>query len=216
MNSSGTHRASRLEDVLDVVAIGASLGGLDAVRALLRNIPENFMAPIVIAQHRMSDPDGLLVDLLGGQSRLPVLEPDDKEPIQCGHVYVAPPDYHLIVEHGYFALSTDAAVCHARPSIDVLFESVALSYGALAIGVVLTGSSRDGADGARAVKAAGGRVLVQDPRTAWSPVAPKAVLATTAADAVLDIDGLAEKLVALCARRDSEEDPRAALRRAAF
>ena len=214
MSSSGTHRASRLEAILDVVVVGASLGGLDALRALLRNIPEDFAAPIVIAQHRMSDPDGLLVDLLAGQSRLPVSEPDDKEPIECGHVYVAPADYHLIVEHGYFALSTDEAVCHARPSIDVLFESVALSYGALAIAVVLTGSSRDGADGARAIKAAGGRVLVQDPRTAWSPVAPKAVLTSTAADAVLDIDGLADRLVDLCARRD-QGDTRAALRRAA-
>src|SRR6185503_13811737 len=115
-------------------------------------------------------------------------------------VYVAPPDYHLIVERGYFALSTDEAVCHARPSIDVLFESVALSYGALAIAVVLTGSSRDGADGARAVKAAGGRVLVQDPATAWSPIAPRAVLASTSADAVLDLGHLAEKLTTLCAR----------------
>ena len=212
MSCSGTRRASRLEEALDVVAIGASLGGLDAVRALLRNIPEDFTAPIVVAQHRMNDPDGLLVDLLAGQSRLPVSEPDDKEPILCGHVYVAPPDYHLIVERGYFALSTDEAVCHARPSIDVLFESVALSYGPLAIAVVLTGSSRDGAEGARAVKAAGGRVLVQDPRTAWSPVAPKAVLATTAVDAVLDIDGLGAKLTALCARAATTERASAPLR----
>lgn len=213
MSAPGPGNPARREEILDVVAVGASLGGLDAVRALLRNIPEDFAAPIVVAQHRMSDPEGLLVDLLAAQSRLPVSEPDDKEPIARGHVYVAPPDYHLIVERDYFALSTDEAVCHARPSIDVLFESVALSYGALAIAVVLTGSSRDGAEGARAVKAAGGKVLVQDPATAWSPVAPKAVLASTFPDAVLDIDGLATKLVALCVRPGvTDGDVRAALR----
>jgi two-component system chemotaxis response regulator CheB len=189
----------------DVVAIGASLGGLEALRALLRIIPREFASPIVLVQHRMSDPEGLLVDLLSGQSQLPVSEPDDKEPIEAGHVYVAPADYHLLVERGYFTLSTDEAVCHARPSIDVLFESVARSYGAFSIGVVLTGSSRDGAEGARAVKAAGGRVFVQDPDTAWSPVAPRAVLGCTSVDGVFDIDRMAEKLVTLCVRATPRE-----------
>jgi two-component system chemotaxis response regulator CheB len=184
--------------VFDVVAIGASLGGLEAMRALLRGLSPGFASPIVLVQHRMNDPDGLLVELLAGQSPLPVSEPEVKEPIQKGRVYVAPPDYHLLVERGYFSLSTDEAVCHARPSIDVLFESVACSYGALSIAVVLTGSSRDGADGARAVKTAGGRVFVQDPDTSWSPVAPRAVLSRTRVDGIFDIERMAERLSSLC------------------
>jgi two-component system chemotaxis response regulator CheB len=190
----------RARDPVNVglVAIGASLGGLDAVRLLLSGLPESFSLPIVIVQHRMSDPDGMLVDLLRERSRLPVVEPEDKDPIAGGHVYVAPSDYHLLVEPGFFALSMDEPVCHARPSIDVLFESAADSYGSAAIAVMLTGSNSDGARGAAAVKASGGLVLVQDPRTALSPVAPRAVLASTMVDAVLDVDALARRLIGLC------------------
>jgi two-component system chemotaxis response regulator CheB len=183
---------------VEVVVIGASLGGLDAVRLLLRNLPAEFAPPIVLVQHRMSESDGLLVQLLAEQSPLPVSEPEDKDPIERGHVYVAPSDYHLYVEQGFFALSMDEPVCYARPSIDVLFESAADSYGAGTIAVMLTSSNRDGADGARAVKRAGGRVLVQDPRTALSPVAPTAVIASTAVDGVLSVEHIARRLTELC------------------
>jgi two-component system chemotaxis response regulator CheB len=124
-------------------------------------------------------------------------EPDDKEPIERSHVYVAPADYHLIVERGFFALSVDPPVFFSRPSIDVMFESIADSYGAAAVAVMLTCANEDGAAGARAVKNAGGRVLVQDPSTAESAVAPRAVLASVTVDGVHDIEGLAARLVEL-------------------
>ncbi|HVW27268.1 MAG TPA: chemotaxis protein CheB [Polyangiaceae bacterium] len=184
---------------LGVVVIGASLGGFDAVRLVLAALPGSFPAPIVLVQHRMSDPDGLLVELLGAESLLPVSEPEDKDPILPGHVYLAPSDYHLLVERGFFSLSTEDPVHHARPSIDVLFESAADAYGPSAIAVVLTGSNRDGAHGARAVKRAGGRVLVQDPRTAFSPVAPAAAMDSTAVDFVLSVSAIARRLAQMFA-----------------
>jgi two-component system chemotaxis response regulator CheB len=190
-----------LPRVVDVVVVGASLGGLDAVRLLLRNLPAEFSPPIVLVQHRMPESNGLLVQLLAEQSLLPVSEAEDKDPIENGHFYVAPSDYHLSVEQGFFALSMDEPVCYARPSIDVLFESAADSFGAGTIAVVLTGSNRDGADGAQAVKRAGGRVLVQDPRTALSPVAPTAVIESTAVDAVLSVERIARRLTELCGTR---------------
>ena len=183
---------------VEVVVVGASLGGLDAVRLLLENLHGEIYPPIVLVQHRMSESDGLLVQLLAERSPLPVSEPEDKDPIESGHFYVAPSDYHLYVEQGFFSLSMDEPVCHARPSIDVLFESAADSYGAAAIAVMLTGSNRDGADGARAVKRAGGRVLVQDPRTALSPEAPSAVIESTAVDGILSVQDIARRLTVLC------------------
>jgi two-component system chemotaxis response regulator CheB len=182
-----------------VVVIGTSLGGFDAVRLLLSRLPASFPAPIVLVQHRMSDSDGLLLDLLRVESRLPVSEPEDKDPIVPGYVYLAPSDYHLLVERGFFSLSTEDPVCHARPSIDVLFQSAADAYGPAAVAVLLTGSTRDGASGARAVKNAGGRVLVQDPRTALSPVAPKAALECTVVDSVLELPRIADRLASMFA-----------------
>src|SRR6185295_9792686 len=128
------------------------------IETLLAARPSDFAATVVLVQHRKADPDSHLVELLGNHATLPVSEPDDKEPIEPGHVYLAPANYHLIAERGFFSLSTDPPVWFARPSIDVLFETVADSYGAEAIAVMLTGSNEDGAAGAHAVKLAGGQV----------------------------------------------------------
>ena len=186
---------------VEVVAIGASLGGLQAVQTLLRGLPADLGACLVLAQHRRPDPDSMLVHLLAKHCALAVLEPEDKTPIEPNHVYVAPSDYHLLVESGHLALSIDPPVCYARPSIDVLFESVADAYGSAAIGVVLTNSNEDGAAGALAIKRSGGMVLVQDPATAESPIGPRAVLAATEVDAVLTVEGIAEQLTKLCRAR---------------
>lgn len=201
MSSSEGGRAGRAEPRArerSIVVVGASLGGFDAVRALIAALPGDFPAPIVLVQHRMTDPDGLLVELLGNESPLPVSEPEDKDPILPRNVYVAPSEYHLLVEEGFFSLSTEGPVLHARPSIDVLFQSAADAYGPDAIAVVLTGSNRDGAAGARAIKAAGGRVLVQDPSTAMSGVAPSAAIAETVVDRVLSVQSIAATLVVWC------------------
>ena len=102
----------------------------------------------MIVQHRRAEVDGRLLELLNGHSSLPVVEPDDKEPIRPGHVYLAPSNYHLVAERGFFSLSLDPPVLFARPAIDVLFESVADSYGSTGVAVMLTGSNDDGAIGA--------------------------------------------------------------------
>lgn len=174
-----------------IVAIGASLGGFIAVRTVLESIRKDLGCGIVVAQHRANDPHSRLVELLARTCPMPLVEPEDKTPIEPNHVYLAPSDYHLLVEPGAISLSVDPPLLYARPSIDILFESVADAYGPNAIGVVLTGSNEDGANGARAIKRAGGKVLVQDPLTAQSPVAPRAVLAKTEVDAVLPLDDIA-------------------------
>ncbi len=129
-----------------------------------------------------------------GRSR----EPDDKETIEPRHVYIAPADYHLLVDDGHFALSVDARVQFARPSIDVLFESVAESYRDRAIGIVLTGANEDGAAGLASIKRSGGVSIVQDPRTAERRMMPDAALAAVEADAVLQLEEMGHFLYGLC------------------
>jgi two-component system chemotaxis response regulator CheB len=128
----------------------------------------------------------------------PVNEPHDKDPIESGHVYVAPPDYHLLVDGSRFALSLDARVQYARPSIDVLFESVAESYRDRAVGIVLTGANADGAAGLAAIKRNGGVGIVQDPRTATRATMPEAAIAAAQADAVLPLEDIGPFLYGLC------------------
>ena len=160
-----------------LVTIGASLGGLAAVSTVLRGLPNGLEAALVVVQHRRPDADSPLAHLLAQQSALPVREPDVDECWVAGVVYLAPPGYHMLVEGDHFAFSVDAPVTFARPSIDVLFESAADQLGLPVLGVVLTGSNEDGAQGAAALAASGAVVIVQDPATAESPVAPLAALA---------------------------------------
>lgn len=180
-----------------VIAIGASLGGLAALQSVLSALPADLPASVIVAQHRRADSESRLSWLLSRACVLPVIEPEDKLPLQPGHVYLAPSDYHLLVEPGWLALSVDPPVQYARPSIDVLFESLADAYGPRAAGVMLTSSSADGADGAAAIKRAGGRVLVQEPESAESPVGPRAVIARTPVDAVLPLAAIAAAVVRL-------------------
>lgn len=181
-----------------LIAIGASLGGFIAVRTVLEGIQSDLGCGIVVAQHRAKDPHSRLVELLARTCPMPIVEPEDKMPIEPNHVYLAPSDYHLLVEPGSLSLSVDPPQMYARPSIDILFESVADAYGTGAIAVILTGSNEDGAEGARAIKRAGGKVVVQDPLTAQSPVAPRAVLAKTPVDAVLPLGEIARALAGYC------------------
>jgi two-component system chemotaxis response regulator CheB len=181
-----------------IVALGSSLGGLRALQTILGGLPERLGASVVIVQHRRADPDSHLVGLLARACRMPVVESEDKTPLELDRVYLAPADYHLLVEAGWLALSVDAPVSFARPSIDVMFESVADAYGSAAIGVMLTSSNHDGAEGLAAIKRAGGRAFVQDPATAESPIGPSAALTATRVDGVLQLDEVAAHLVELC------------------
>jgi len=183
----------------EVIAIGASWGGLEAMGTLLEGIPEDLDQAIVVAQHRSPEASrGVLESLLQRHVERPVTEPGDKELIEPGRVYVAPPDYHLLVDGGRFALSVEARVQYARPSIDVLFESVADGYRERAIGIVLTGANEDGAAGLAAIKRNGGVAIVQDPQTANRRTMPDAALAASAADAVLPLEEIGNFLYGLC------------------
>ena len=181
-----------------VIVVGTSLGGLDALRSLLTDLPGDFPLPVVVVQHRSVESDDTLSTLLQRHSMLPVKEVEDKEAILPGHVYLAPADYHLLLEEDTFALSTEAPVGYARPSIDVLFESAADAYGERVIGVILTGASKDGAQGAAKIKERGGLVVVQDPDTAESRIMPEAAIAAADIDQVLPLSEIAPFLVNLC------------------
>lgn len=187
----------------ELVVIGTSAGGLTALETLLSGLPADFPLPLVLVQHRSVDSGEMLGTLLRRHCLLPVREPQDKEPMLPGRVYLAPPDYHLLVEAGGFALSTDRPVRYARPSIDVLFESAADAYGAGVIGIVLTGANSDGARGAERIKARGGVVMVQEPTTAECPIMPRATLDRVTVDRVASLEEIAADLVRLC-RRSAE------------
>src|SRR5262249_25961696 len=139
-----------------------------------------------------------LASLLGERIRRPVLDVEDKTAIEPRHVYVAPSDYHLLVEPGSFALSVDERVQHARPSIDVLFDSAADAYGDRVIGVILTGANEDGAEGLARIKERGGVAIVQEPASAERRTMPEAAIAATVADAVLPLEEIGGFLCGLC------------------
>ena len=181
----------------ELVVVGASLGGLRALRQVFEGLPGDFRLPLVIAQHRSRESGDGLRMTLQRYSSLRLREPQDKEEIQSGRAYLAPADYHLLVEPGFFSLSTEGVVSYARPSIDVLFQSAADAYGKKLIALVLTGANHDGAQGAASVKHQGGYLMVQDPETAESPVLPNAVLATSEADRVLPLSEVAPRLIEL-------------------
>lgn len=183
----------------EVIAIGASWGGLQAMGTLLEGIPRELDQAIVIAQHRsVESTPGVLESLLQRHIERPVSAPGDKDPVEPSHVYVAPADYHLLVDAGRFALSVDARVQFARPSIDVLFESVAEAYRDRAIGIVLTGANADGAAGLASIKLNGGIGIVQDPMTATRKFMPEAAIAAARADAVLPLEEIAPFCSRLC------------------
>ncbi len=181
-----------------VVVVGTSTGGLAAMQVLLPGLAEGFPWPVVVVQHRSKEPGSELCKYLQSCCRWNVSEPEDKEPIMAGRVYLAPRDYHLLVEDGRFALSVDAPVTYARPSIDVLFESAADVYRKRTVGVILTGANTDGARGLAKIKAYGGLCAVQDPASAESRGMPQAAMAATQVDAVLPITKIAPFLNQLC------------------
>lgn len=181
-----------------LVAIGTSLGGLSALKTLLKCVPKDFPAAIAIVQHRHKESDQSLSAFLQQFTMLPVHEVEDKERIHPGNVYLAPANYHLLVEPGYFSLSVDDPVSYARPSIDVLLESAADAYAKRAIGVLLTGANQDGVQGLSTLKTRGGMTIVQAPDTAESPILPNAAIATVAVDFVLPLLDIAPLLVHLC------------------
>lgn len=185
-----------------LVVMGASWGGLEALRAILRALPAALPAAVVVAQHRSpeSHPTAFR-DLLGAVTRLRVCEADDKDRLEPGTVYVAAPDYHLMIDGGSLALTTDAPELFARPSIDVLFESAAESYRERCIGVVLTGANADGARGLARIVELGGTAIVEDPASAVREEMPAAALAAVPSARVAPVPAIPALIVELCTPR---------------
>ncbi|MGZ5443107.1 MAG: chemotaxis protein CheB [Thermoanaerobaculia bacterium] len=182
-----------------LIVIGCSMGGMSAMEQIFSVLPEDFPVPIVVAQHRYRTSGEALPSFLRRHSKLDVVDATDKQWIHPGNVYLAPADYHLLVDRaGELSLSVDAAVAYSRPSIDVLFESASDAYGAGTIAVVLTGANADGARGAKRIKERGGFVVVQDPETAESPEMPAAAIAATRVDRILPLNRIGPFLVELC------------------
>jgi two-component system chemotaxis response regulator CheB len=181
-----------------LVAIGASAGGFQALTQILGRLPVDFSGSIAIVQHRRADESSLLRELLSQRTRLPVIEPCHGAPLRPGHVYLAPPDYHLLVEPGSLALSVDPPINCSRPSIDVLFESAASAYRDRAIGVVLTGANSDGARGPARLHQMRAPLIVQDPATAEAATCPAAALERVPTAIVLPVSEIADRLVMLC------------------
>lgn len=182
----------------DVVAIIASAGGVTAIRSVLSMLPADFPASIVVVQHLAPHHRSMLAEILGRQTELVVKQAEKGDRLEPGVAYIAPPDLHLLVNaDGTVSLSRAEQVHHLRPSGDVLFQSVADSYGARAIAVVLTGTGRDGSVGLLAIKRAGGMVIAQDEATAEFGGMPGAAIRTLGVDMVLPLNEIAPALIAM-------------------
>jgi two-component system chemotaxis response regulator CheB len=181
----------------NIVVIGTSLGGFHALKTVLGDLPKDFALPIVVVQHRSFEDSEALAPLLATHVQLPVIEPDDKEEIRPGKVFVGPSNYHLVIDDRHLGLSADAPVLHARPSIDVLFESAAECFGQGVLGVLLTGMSRDGTAGLKRIRECGGFTVVQDPLTAQGRIMPEAAIESAVADRILPLQSISSFLVDL-------------------
>lgn len=181
----------QLNDNDKIVLIGGSAGSLQVVTHLLNHLKAGLQIPVVIILHRKSDFESGLSTLFGSKTLLPVKDVDEKEPILPGVVYLAPPDYHLLIENDKtFSLDDSEKVHFSRPSIDVTFQTAADAYGAGVIAILLSGANSDGVDGLKAIKKQGGMVVVQDPATAMVPYMPQSALNNVQVDKQLSIEQL--------------------------
>jgi two-component system, chemotaxis family, protein-glutamate methylesterase/glutaminase len=161
------------------IAIGTSAGGMFALSAILEKLPVSYPLPIMIVQHRAKSPKELLEDVLRRKCRIHIKQADEKESIEGGTVYIAPPDYHLLVENDKtFSLSSDEYIRYSRPSINVLFETAAIVFRDTLIGIILTGANNDGAEGISMIKKYGGLTIAQHPDDAQFPFMPRASIET--------------------------------------
>ncbi|MEI6557062.1 MAG: chemotaxis protein CheB [Rhodospirillaceae bacterium] len=184
----------------ELIAIGCSAGGFQALRTVLGGLPAGFAVPVAVVCHVGAGGNDRLAELLGRYCAITVEEVEDKAPLRPRTVHVAPAGYHLLLEtDGGFALSVDPKVCGVRPSVDVLFESVADALPGRAIGVILTGANHDGARGLKAIRDSGGLGIVEDPDGAVASAMPAAAIARGGADHVVPLDGIAALLLRLTA-----------------
>lgn len=182
----------------DVVALATSAGGLAALSQILQALPIDFPAAITVVQHLAPHSPSLLPSILSRRTKLKVKQAESGEKLYAGTVYVARPDWHLIINpDATLSLTHTEQINFTRPAADLLFESLAKSCKQRAIAVVLTGTGRDGAIGIQAVKAAGGVTIVQDQKTAQFSGMPSAAIQTQAVDLILPVDQIAATLIKL-------------------
>lgn len=184
------------------VVIGVSAGGLHALIHVLGKLPADYPIPILVVQHRGKEYKDLLEDVLQTKCLLQVKQADEKERIVAGHIYTAPPNYHLLIEQDQtFSLTSDMYVKHSRPSIDLLFTTAAEVYKGTLLGIILTGASSDGANGMLEIKRAGGYTIAQNPQAAEYPYMPQSAIATGAIDTILTLDEIKSFLMHIYERR---------------
>jgi len=192
---------------VQAIVAGGSAGAIEALTTILPALPVDFSIPIAITLHVHPNKPSHLAQVLGMHSALLVKEAEDKEPLLPCTVYLAPPNYHLLLEaQGYFSLSVDDPVLYSRPAIDVLFDSAADAFGPALVGLLLTGASEDGARGLARIQRAGGLTLVQSPQTAAVPVMPQAALRLFSPDHVLPLAEIGPFLARLDQRSPRPED----------
>lgn len=195
MSISAKIQPALSEAAPQAVVIGVSAGGLKALTAILPALPADYPLPVMIVIHLPPDRDSVVAELFNDKCALTVREAEDKEDILPGHVYFAPPDYHLLIEADHrLSLSSEEPVLFSRPSVDVLFETAADVYGEGLIGIILTGANTDGAAGLKAVMAAGGQALVQRPDLSYASAMPEAALDMCPQAEALSLEQIAEKL----------------------
>jgi two-component system chemotaxis response regulator CheB len=172
-----------------VVVIGGSAGSFPVVNKILSELNNKFDKPIIMALHRLKHVRAGFAEALSIRSAVPVIEPVDKEKIKSRHAYLAPANYHLLVElGGYVSLSTTEMVHYSRPSIDVLFETAAYAYNSKLVAIILSGANKDGVDGLRRVKDMGGLTIVQNPTEAKINIMPRAAIDGCKVDHILKTD----------------------------
>lgn len=187
--------ALSLRGRIDAIVVGASAGGIEVLGQILPALPKSLSVPVVVVLHLPQQRPSLLVEVFAPKCQCTVREVEDKAPLSAGTIYFAPPDYHVLIDQGpQLALSADPEVNFSRPSIDVLFESAADVYGARLAAVVLSGANSDGADGVRAIRRAGGVVIVQCPDTAMARPMVDAAIAAVRVDAVMTAAEIAATL----------------------
>ncbi|HPE44132.1 MAG TPA: chemotaxis protein CheB [Bacteroidales bacterium] len=182
----------------DAIVIGSSAGGLHALKNLIKGLKPGFRIPLIIVQHLSPHSENYLAHFLDQLGILKVKEADEREKIKQGFAYIAPPNFHLLIEADQtFSLTVEEKVNYARPAIDVLFETAASVYRERLIGIILTGANHDGANGVKVIKAYGGFTMAQNPATAESDIMPKAAIATGKIDKILDINKISDFLNSL-------------------
>lgn len=178
------------------IVIGSSAGGLQALKAIFLQLDTNFQIPIIVVQHISPHSDNYITTYLDRICKLKVKEANEKEKIEKGIIYFAPPNFHLLIEEDYtFSLTTEERVNFARPSIDVLFETAAFAYGKNLTGIILTGANNDGANGLQSIKKRKGISIVQDPKTAEVNTMPSSSIKLGNIDHILSLDEIARLLL---------------------